>query len=161
MLQPWRNTSMVTESTRKGRSSVTICTTVAPPAVQPSSFWLGVRMVITAREGGPVHRCSVVAFDEAEKVLDAALIDVVRVNMPEVVMEEHLDRVRVLTKLGGDLRPASGYLSDLLGLLLLLLQLDLENCHVVHPINASPHPAVRLPPTLALWAAAAVHSMTS
>ena len=45
MLHPWRNTSMVTESTRKGRSSVTICTTVAPPAVQPSSFWLGVRML--------------------------------------------------------------------------------------------------------------------
>jgi hypothetical protein len=52
-------------------------------------------------------------------------------------------------------------LSDLLSLLLLLLQLDLENCHVVHPINASPHPAVRLPPTLAPWAVAAGQSMTS
>ena len=31
ILQPWRSTSIVTESTRKGRSSVTICTTVAPP----------------------------------------------------------------------------------------------------------------------------------
>jgi hypothetical protein len=52
-------------------------------------------------------------------------------------------------------------LSDLLSLLLLLLQLDLENCHVFHPINQPPHPAVRLPPTLARWAAVAVQSMTS
>ena len=43
---------MVTESTRNGRSSVTICTTVAPPAVQPSPAWLGVRMAIVARAGG-------------------------------------------------------------------------------------------------------------
>ena len=43
---------MVTESTRNGRSSVTIWTTVAPPAVQPSSLWLGVRMAI----GGPRRR---------------------------------------------------------------------------------------------------------
>ena len=43
---------MVTESTRNGRSSVTIWTTVAPPAVQPSSPWLGVRMAIAARAAG-------------------------------------------------------------------------------------------------------------
>ncbi len=52
MLQPWRSTSMVTESTRNGRSSVITCTTVAPPAVHPSSVWLGVRIVITARAAG-------------------------------------------------------------------------------------------------------------
>ena len=92
-------------------------------------------MVITARDGGPVHRCSVMAFHETEEVCDAALIDVDRINMPEVVTEENLNRVRVVTKLGGNACPASRYLSDLLGLLLLLLQLDLESCHVVHPIN--------------------------
>ena len=43
---------MVTESTRNGRSSVTIWTTVAPPAVQPSSPWLGVRMAMAARADG-------------------------------------------------------------------------------------------------------------
>ena len=49
------------------------------------------------------------------------------------------------------LAAASRYLSDLLGLLLLLLELDLESCHVAHPINAAA-PAVRLHPTLALRA---------
>ena len=52
-----------------------------------------------------MHRCSVVAFDQAEEVLDAALVDIVCVDMPEVVLEEHLDSVRVLTEFGGDLRP--------------------------------------------------------
>ena len=52
--------------------------------------------------------------------------------MPEVVIEEDLHSVRILTKLGGDLRPPSGYLSDLLGLL--LLELDLESGHVYRPI---------------------------
>ena len=108
-----------------------------------------------------MHRCSVMALHETEEVCDAALIDVDRINVPEVVTQESLDCGRIVAKLGGNACSASRYLSDLLGLLLLLLQLDLENCHVVHPINASPHPAVRLPPTLALWAAAAVQSMTS
>ena len=108
-----------------------------------------------------MHRCSVMAFHETEEVCDAALIDVDRINVPEVVTQESLNRGRVVAKLGGNACAASRYLSDLLSLLLLLLQLDLENCHVVHPINASPHPAVRLPPTLAPWAAAAVQSMTS
>ena len=43
---------MVTESTRNGRSSVTIWTTVAPPQVQPSSDWLGVRIAMVARAEG-------------------------------------------------------------------------------------------------------------
>ena len=55
--------------------------------------------------------------------------------MPEVVLEEHLDSVRVLTQFGGDLRPSSGYLCDLLGLL--LLELDLESGHVYRPIIAA------------------------
>jgi hypothetical protein len=50
-------------------------------------------------------------------------------------------------------------LSDLLGLLLLLLELHLENCHVIHP-QCPPHPADRLPPTLTLRAAAAAQPMT-
>ena len=85
--------------------------------------------------GGPVHRCSVVAFDQAEEVLDTALIDLVCVDMPEVVLEEHLDGVRVLTEFVGDLRPPSGYLCNLLGLL--LLELDLESGHVYRPIIAA------------------------
>ena len=52
MLQPWRNTSMVTESTRNGRSSVTIWTTVAPPADQASAVVLGVRISMVARLDG-------------------------------------------------------------------------------------------------------------
>ena len=108
-----------------------------------------------------MHRCSVMAFHETEEICDAAFIDVDRINMPEVVTQESLNRGWVVAKLGGNACPASRYLSDLLGLLLLLLQLDLENCHVFHPINQPPHPAVRLPPTLARWAAAAVQSMTS
>jgi hypothetical protein len=52
--------------------------------------------------------------------------------MPEVVIEKDLDNVRILTQLGGDLRPPSGYLSDLLSLL--LLELDLECSHVYRPI---------------------------
>ena len=43
---------MVTESTRNGRSSVTIWTMVAPPHVQPSSERLGVRMAMVARADG-------------------------------------------------------------------------------------------------------------
>jgi hypothetical protein len=82
-----------------------------------------------------MQRCSVMAFDQAEQVLDAALVDVVCVNMSEVVLEEHLDSVRVLTQFSGDLRSPSGYLCDLLGLL--LLQLDLECGHVYRPISAA------------------------
>lgn len=85
--------------------------------------------------GRPVHCCSVVTLDQAEEVLDAALVDVECVDMPEVVIEEDLDSVRILTQLRGDLRPASGYLSDLLGLL--LLELDLESSHVYRPIIAA------------------------
>ena len=82
-----------------------------------------------------MHRCSVVTFDQPEEILDAALVNVEGVDMPEVVIEKDLDSVRVLTQLGGDLRPASGYLSDLLGLL--LLELDLESSHVYRPIIAA------------------------
>ena len=42
---------MVTESTRNGRSSVTIWTTVAP-LVHPSSDWPGVRIAMVARADG-------------------------------------------------------------------------------------------------------------
>jgi hypothetical protein len=76
-----------------------------------------------------------VTFDQAEEILDAALVNVDWVDMPEVVIEKDLDIVRILTQLGGNLRPASGYLSDLLGLL--LLQLDLESSHVHRPIIAA------------------------
>ena len=55
--------------------------------------------------------------------------------MAEVVVEEDLDSVRVLTELGGDLGPPSGYLGDLLGLL--LLEFDLESSHVYRPIIAA------------------------
>ena len=50
------------------------------------------------------------------------------------MIEEGLESVRILTQLRGDLRPASGYLSDLLGLL--LLELDLKSSHVYRPIIA-------------------------
>jgi hypothetical protein len=76
-----------------------------------------------------------VTFDQAEEVFDAALIEVECVDMPEIVIEEDLDSVRILTQLGGDLRPPSGYLSDFLGLL--LLELDLECSHVYRPIIAA------------------------
>src|SRR5688572_6924860 len=85
--------------------------------------------------GGPVHRCSVVTFDQAQEILDAALVDIVCVDMPEIVLEEHLDSVSVLPEFGGDLRPPSGHLCDLLGLL--PLELDLESGHVYHPIIAA------------------------
>ena len=102
-----------------------------------------------------MYRCSVVTFDQAEEVFDAALIKVECVDMPEIVIEEDLDSVRILTQLGGDLRPPSGYLSDFLGLL--LLELDLECSHVYRPIIAaaprcaatsdiSPRRALPLPP---------------
>jgi hypothetical protein len=83
----------------------------------------------------PVHRCSVVAFDQAEEILDAALVDIVCVDMSEVVLQEHLDGVRVLTQFSRDLGSPSGYLCDLLGLL--LLELDLESGHVYRPIIAA------------------------
>ena len=43
---------MVIESTRNGRSSVTIWMTVAPPADQPSSAATGVAMSMVARAAG-------------------------------------------------------------------------------------------------------------
>jgi hypothetical protein len=85
--------------------------------------------------GGPVHRCSVMTFDQTQEILNAALVDIVCVDMPEIVLEEHLDSVRVLPEFGGDLRPPSGHLCDLLGLL--LLEFDLESGHVYHPIIAA------------------------
>ena len=81
-----------------------------------------------------MHRRSVVAFDQAKQVCNAALIDVYRVDVSEVVTEKDLYCIRIMTELSGDARPASGYLSDLLSLF--LLELHLESCHVYHPINA-------------------------
>jgi hypothetical protein len=81
-----------------------------------------------------MHSRSIVALDQAEQVGDAALIDVYGVDVPEVVTEEDLYSIGIMTELGGDARSASGYLSDLLGLF--LLELHLESCHVYHPINA-------------------------
>ena len=90
-----------------------------------------------------MQRCSVVTFDQAEEVLDTALVDLERVDVPEVVIEEDLDGVRILTQLGGDLRPASGYLSNLLGL---LLEPTSTSKVVTCTFRSSPpHPAVRLP----------------
>jgi hypothetical protein len=80
------------------------------------------------------------AFDETEEVSNAALVDVDRIDVPEVVTEEDLHRIWVMTELGGETRPASGYLSNLLNLLLLLLKLDLESCHVTHPISTATAP---------------------
>jgi hypothetical protein len=74
-------------------------------------------------------------FDQTQEILNAALVDIVCVDMPEIVLEEHLDSVRVLPEFGGDLRPSSGHLCDLFGLL--LLELDLESGHVYHPIIAA------------------------
>jgi hypothetical protein len=75
-----------------------------------------------------------VAFDQAQQVCDAALIDVYGVDVPEVMTEKDLYSIRIMTELGGNARSASGYLSDLLGLF--LLELHLESCHFYHPINA-------------------------
>ena len=94
MLHPWRSTSMVTESEERPIVGDDLHQ-IAPPAVQPSSVWLGVRMVMTARAAGRSIGCSVVAFDQAEEVLDAALVNVERVDMSEVVIEKDLDSVRI------------------------------------------------------------------
>jgi hypothetical protein len=71
----------------------------------------------------------------------------------EVVPEEDLYRVRIMTELCGDARSTSGYLSDLLGLF--LLELHLKSCHVYHPIHAvAPRCALSLSKTLQTCCAA-------
>ena len=80
--------SMVTESTWNGRSSVTICA-LRRAAGGPTVIGLARCPDGDDRtSGGPVNRCSVVAFDQAEEVLDAALVNVERVDMSEVVLRK-------------------------------------------------------------------------
>jgi hypothetical protein len=74
-----------------------------------------------------VHRRSVVALDESQQVRHAALVDVDCIDVPEVVIEEVLHLVPVVTEFGGDPRRATGHLRDLFGLLLLLLELYFES----------------------------------
>ena len=76
-------------------------------------------------------------LDETEQIADTALVHVDRIHVPEIVTKEDLYCLWIMTEFGGDASCASSYLSDLFGLLLLLLELDLESCHVAHPINAT------------------------
>ncbi len=79
----------------------------------------------------PVQRRSVVAEHQSQQVLDGALVDVDGVHMTEVVPKEDLRGLRLLSQLLGEPGAAFRDQGDLLGLL--LLQLELERRHSTSP----------------------------
>ena len=91
---------------------------------------------------GPVQGGPVVAGHQAQQILDPTLVHVHRVDVAEVVAQENRHVLRVLAELAGQTGCARGNGGDLLGLL--LLQLDLERGHVTPHRSCRPHSAVRL-----------------
>ena len=89
-----------------------------------------------------VLRRPIVAGHQAQQVLDSAFVHVDRVDVAEVVPQEDLYVVRILAELPGQPGRSGGNGRDLLGLL--LLQLDLERGHVTPHRSRRPHSAVRL-----------------